>query len=121
MSRSEKDLLFSLTKKDFEWDYFSGTGAGGQHRNRHKNCVRVKHVASGATGQCQDFREKKRNETIAFERMAKSAKIQDWLRREAARVTGELAEVEARVDKMMSPANIKVEGKKEGKWVDLKK
>jgi len=32
-----KDLLFSVIKKEFEITYYSGKGAGGQHRNRHKN------------------------------------------------------------------------------------
>ena len=44
-----KKLLFSITKKDFKIDYFSGTGAGGQHRNRHKNCIRLTHIESNVT------------------------------------------------------------------------
>jgi len=33
----KKEHLFSVTKKDIEITYYSGRGAGGQHRNRHKN------------------------------------------------------------------------------------
>jgi len=32
-----RELAFSVTKKDLEITYFSGTGKGGQHRNKHKN------------------------------------------------------------------------------------
>jgi protein subunit release factor A len=46
----KKELLFSVTKKDFNVDYFSGKGAGGQYRNKHQNCVRLKHIESGAYG-----------------------------------------------------------------------
>lgn len=32
---------------DFEVTFFSGTGKGGQHRNKHQNCVRMTHVPTG--------------------------------------------------------------------------
>ena len=33
----------------FTIQWFSGTGKGGQHRNKHQNCCRVKHVETGIT------------------------------------------------------------------------
>lgn len=40
---------------DFTIDWFSGTGAGGQHRNKHQNSCRITHVPSGlvTTAQCR--------------------------------------------------------------------
>lgn len=35
--------------KDFDVQWFSGTGKGGQHRNKHQNCCRVTHKATGIT------------------------------------------------------------------------
>lgn len=32
---------------DFRVEWFSGSGAGGQHRNRHLNCARLIHVPTG--------------------------------------------------------------------------
>jgi len=56
-----KQLLFSVTKKDLEIEYFSGTGAGGQYRNKHQNCVRLKHPDSGAIVTGQSNRERSSN------------------------------------------------------------
>lgn len=40
---------------DFRVEWYSGTGAGGQHRNKHQNSCRITHIESGkvATAQCR--------------------------------------------------------------------
>lgn len=40
---------------DFKVEWYSGTGAGGQHRNRHANSARITHISSGlvSTAQCR--------------------------------------------------------------------
>jgi protein subunit release factor B len=48
MSEREKQLLFTLSAKDFEFQTFCTGGAGGQHRNAKQNGVRCIHIASGA-------------------------------------------------------------------------
>lgn len=60
-----------LTRKDFDVDWFSGTGAGGQHRNKHMNCCRITHRATGlrATGQSQ--RTRPANQAEAFTKLAR--------------------------------------------------
>jgi peptide chain release factor 1 len=60
----------TVTKKDLKIDYFSGTGPGGQHKNKHKNCVRLVHKPTGTKSQCQDFRSRKQNLQTAFRRLA---------------------------------------------------
>lgn len=59
------------TKKDFRVEWFSGTGAGGQHRNKHQNCVRIIHIESGLSCTGQSYRERKRNFEDAFQRLGK--------------------------------------------------
>ena len=54
MPKKIKKLLFSLTKNDFIVTYYSGTGAGGQHRNKHQNCVRIKHKETGIIQRIED-------------------------------------------------------------------
>lgn len=38
---------FAIDVKDLQVEWFSGTGKGGQHRNRHMNSCRLKHILSG--------------------------------------------------------------------------
>jgi peptide chain release factor 1 len=60
-----------LTKKDFEIQWFSGTGAGGQHRNKHQNCCRIKHIESGITCVGQNSRSREANKREAFQNLAR--------------------------------------------------
>ena len=60
-----------LTKKDFNLDWYSGSGAGGQHRNKHQNCCRITHIESGLTAIGADSRSRITNQRDAFNRLAK--------------------------------------------------
>ena len=60
-----------LTKKDFKVEWFSGTGKGGQHRNKHQNCCRITHIETGLKAQGTESRERTSNQKAAFERLAK--------------------------------------------------
>lgn len=52
---------------EFEVQWFSGTGKGGQHRNKHQNCCRVKHIETGimATGQRSRSRDDNYRDAMA--------------------------------------------------------
>lgn len=42
------DVRYSqIADSDFRIEWFSGTGAGGQHRNKTKNCCRLIHIPTG--------------------------------------------------------------------------
>lgn len=66
---AKKELIASYTKKDFDIQWFSGTGAGGQHRNKHQNCVRIVHKDSGITTTGQNHRSRVQNFKEAFNEM----------------------------------------------------
>lgn len=66
-----KTLDKSWTKKDFKIDWFSGTGAGGQFRNKHQNCCRITHIESNISVTGQSHRERSRNFKEAFNELAK--------------------------------------------------
>ena len=104
-----RELLFSVTKKDLEISYFSGTGAGGQHRNKHQNCVRMKHPASGATATGQTARSRAANLKAAFKSLVASDKFKTWLQLEiSSRLYDEIS-IEEKVERMMSPENLLIE------------
>lgn len=115
-----KNLLFSLTKKDFRIDYYRGTGKGGQKRNKTENCCRITHLESGAVGKSEEGRSKEHNKHTAFQRMVETEEFQKWYKIETARRLGKLVDVENEVQKAMNPENIKIECKDEdGKWIEV--
>ena len=60
-----------LTKKDFKLEWFSGQGAGGQHRNKHQNCCRITHIESGIMCAGQNSRSRVENQKDAFNNLAR--------------------------------------------------
>lgn len=121
--RSEKprELLFSVGAADCRFDYFRGSGKGGQKRNKTCSAVRVTHIASGAVGRSDDTRSQHRNKHIAFKRMSETQVFKKWRRIETARKMGRLQEAQDAVDMALKPRNLLVEGKVEGKWTPLPK
>lgn len=49
----KQDVAFD--ERDFKIEWYSGTGAGGQHRNKHQNSCRLTHLPTGivVTSQCR--------------------------------------------------------------------
>lgn len=108
--------LVSVTASDCRWEYFRGTGAGGQKRNKTSNCARCTHEPSGAVGEARDSRSQRDNREVAFGKMVRSEKFKTWLRLECARVTGKEAQINDDVDRQMR-GGIRVERKNErGLW-----
>ena len=112
---NKKDLLFSVTKKDFKLHWFSGTGAGGQSRNKNQNCLRLSHPNSGASGTGQSNKSRIANQKEAFNTLIKSYLFRLWLNKQIVHALGEES-IEEKVEKQMHPKNLRIEGKKDGKW-----
>jgi protein subunit release factor A len=60
-----------LTKKDFSIEWFSGTGKGGQNRNKRQNCCRIVHLATGIRAVGQNGRDRVDNQRDAFKTLVK--------------------------------------------------
>ena len=110
-----KEKILSLTKKDFRWDYYRGSGKGGQKRNKTSNCCRCTHVPSGAVGKSEEGRSQTQNQKKAFKRCVETEKFTIWLRMQIAKQTGELEAVRRKVDRELE--NVKVEIRENNKWV----
>ena len=115
-----RELLFSVTKKDLNIEYFSGSGAGGQHRNKHQNCVRMYHEKSGARSTGQSSKERKNNLKEAFNNLVKSQKFKIWLNQKTYETVNKI-NIEKEVEDAISSKNLLVEGKDENnKWKEIK-
>ena len=98
-----KEILFKITAKDCKWDYYRGSGKGGQKKNKTSSAVRCTHKASKAVGRAQDTRSQKKNKGLAFRRMFETKEFQNWLRMEIAYATDD--------------RDFRVEVRKDGQWV----
>ena len=113
----QRRLLFSVTAADCRWDYYRGSGAGGQKRNKTSSAVRCTHKASGASGQAEDGRSQLHNKQMAFKRMAETKKFATWLKIERAKKLGIEAEIQHQVELDMRDKNLRVEIKdQKGLW-----
>ena len=113
-----KQLLFSVTKKDFDVQTFRCGGPGGQNQNKVASGVRIVHRASGAAGESREHRDQPHNKKAAFRRLIATDKFKAWQRIQiAARVKG-IADIDREVALAMRPENIKIEtyDSVKGKW-----
>lgn len=112
-----REELFSIGPDDFEVTWFSGTGAGGQYRNKHQNCCRIKHKETGVIGTGQSNRNQEANKKEAFMNVYNNPTFQLYLQR---RINEALSEesIDDIVDREMR--NVKVEVREDGKWVEEK-
>ena len=101
----DKQLLFSLIKKDFRVDTFRSGGKGGQYQNTCDSGVRITHIESGAVGESRDERSQHTNKKKAFERLIASNKFQIWMKRkswEAMGIVKSKEQIEKEVDEMIN-------------------
>ena len=114
-----KEILFSVTATDCDWEYMRGTGPGGQKRNKTESKVRCTHRDSGAVGESDETRSQHDNKRKAFVKMAQTSQFRAWHKMETARRMGQLADLNEAVDRTMKECNLRIEGKRDGRWVPI--
>lgn len=112
-----KELLFSVTAKDCEFQATRGTGKGGQAKNKNSTAIYCTHLASGAKGYAEDSRKQIDNKRLAFKRMADSKRFKEWHKVETMKYLGLHKEIDQVVESQMK--QIKVEGVVDGNWQEL--
>ena len=55
-----------ITEEEFRFEWFSGTGKGGQHRNKHQNCCRCIHEPTGISANGTNSRSREDNKQSAY-------------------------------------------------------
>lgn len=110
-----KQLLFSVTRKDFEITAYKGTGNGGQNKNKRETACRIKHPGSGAVTQAEEHRTFDANRKAAFLRMTTHPKFRVWLA-EMTKIAQGFPSIEEQVAEMMREENLLVETKESGRW-----
>jgi protein subunit release factor B len=114
-----RELLFSVTKEDFDIQTFCSGGPGGQHQNKVESGVRIIHRESGAVGESRTEKSQHTNKKIAFNRLAKAPKFRIWLNRKADEIMSGKT-IEQHVEELMNPKYIKVEVKdQKQRWVGV--
>ena len=108
-ARMSKELLFRLTAKDFEVQYFCAGGHGGQNMQKNATACRIIHPDSGAVGLSRDERSQLQNKKKAFLRLVNSDKFKAWHKMECARRLGQAVDIEVWVNDQMRPENLLIE------------
>ena len=118
MEDKNRQLLFSITKKDLEITWYASSGPGGQKKNKTRNACRIRHPDSGVLVTASERRERQRNLRAALERLVAHPKFKIWHAKKCHEVLKGIT-LEEEIDQMLKNDPIRIEIRKEDKWTEV--
>jgi protein subunit release factor B len=113
-----KELAFSITKKDFRFDYFRAGGPGGQNQNKRDTACRITHIESGISAESREYRTQLENKQAAFRKLTSKPQFRAWINQQLNGLFKESPEEV--VEKQMARDNLLIECRDaDGSWVSM--
>jgi peptide chain release factor 2 len=90
-----EDIDIDINEEDLKIDYYRAGGAGGQHVNKVSSAVRIVHIPTGITVQCQNDRSQHRNKAEAMKMLTSKLYMLEQRKRDAelAKLYGDKGEI----------------------------
>lgn len=110
-----REILFSITRDSFEWQFMTAGGNGGQKQNKTSSACRCTHKASGAVGMCREERQQHVNRERAWKRCIETKEFKGWLKLETAKRQKSYIDLDKEVERQIQDILVEVKDD-DGKW-----